>query len=57
MDDVERTVADLTRRGITFERYDGFDHDEDGIERSGGGPLIAWFSDPAGNVLSVLEQP
>jgi predicted enzyme related to lactoylglutathione lyase len=57
VDDVERTVADLTRRGIAFERYDGFDQDEHGIERSGGGPPIAWFTDPAGNVLSVLEQP
>ena len=41
-------------RGVEFERYEGFDQDDRGIHR-GGGPLIAWFKDPAGNVLSVLE--
>ncbi len=53
--DVEKTVDDLAARGISFERYDGFDQDERGISR-GPGPLIAWFTDPAGNVLSVLEE-
>ena len=53
--DVERTVDDLAARGVTFERYDGFDQDERGISR-GPGPRIAWFTDPAGNVLSVLED-
>jgi catechol 2,3-dioxygenase-like lactoylglutathione lyase family enzyme len=53
--DVERTVDDLAGKGISFERYDGFDQDERGISR-GPGPLIAWFTDPAGNVLSVLEE-
>ena len=42
-------------RAITFERYDGMDQDDLGIAR-GAGPLIAWFKDPAGNILSVLEQ-
>ena len=40
--------------GLEFVRYDGFDQDAKGIFR-GGGPLIAWFKDPAGNVLSVLK--
>jgi catechol 2,3-dioxygenase-like lactoylglutathione lyase family enzyme len=53
--DVEQTVDDLVGRGVSFERYDGFDQDERGISR-GPGPLIAWFTDPAGNVLSVLEE-
>jgi catechol 2,3-dioxygenase-like lactoylglutathione lyase family enzyme len=52
--DVESAVDDLTARGVTFQRYDGFDQDDKGIFR-GGGPLIAWFTDPAGNVLSVVE--
>jgi catechol 2,3-dioxygenase-like lactoylglutathione lyase family enzyme len=54
VDDIERTVDELTARGVEFERYEGFDQDDRGIHR-GGGPLIAWFRDPAGNVLSVLE--
>ena len=52
--DVEASVRELTERGITFERYDGMEQDELGIHR-GGGPLIAWFTDPAGNVLSVIK--
>lgn len=54
--DVERAVDDLASRGVAFERYPEFDADERGIVRGGGGPAIAWFRDPAGNVLSVLEQ-
>jgi catechol 2,3-dioxygenase-like lactoylglutathione lyase family enzyme len=53
--DVPAAVDDLVARGVTFQRYDGFEQDEKGIFH-GGGPLIAWFSDPAGNVLSVVEQ-
>ena len=53
--DVEKAVDDLAARGVSFERYDGFDQDERGISR-GPGPLIAWFTDPAGNILSVLED-
>ncbi len=56
VDDVDATVDELTSRGVTIERYDGFDQDEKGIAR-GPGPYIAWFKDPAGNVLSVLQQP
>ena len=55
VDDVEKAVDDLTAKGVAFERYDGFDQDERGISR-GPGPLIAWFTDPAGNVLSVLQD-
>jgi predicted enzyme related to lactoylglutathione lyase len=55
VDDVEATVEDLTARGVTFERYDGMDQDEKGIS-SGMGPTIAWFKDPAGNILAVLEE-
>jgi catechol 2,3-dioxygenase-like lactoylglutathione lyase family enzyme len=54
VDDVDAAVDELTARGVKFEHYDGFDQDEKGIAR-GQGPTIAWFKDPAGNVLSVLE--
>ena len=54
VDDVETAVDELLARGITLERYDGFDQDAKGISR-GEGPTIAWFKDPAGNILSVLE--
>ena len=52
--DVEAAVDDLTARGVTFLRYDGLEQDEKGIYL-GEGPLIAWFADPAGNVLSVVQ--
>jgi catechol 2,3-dioxygenase-like lactoylglutathione lyase family enzyme len=55
VDDIERAVEELTARGVEFERYEGFEQDERGIARAGG-PPIAWFKDPAGNVLSVLEM-
>ena len=55
VDDVEQAVDDLTARGVRFERYDGFDQDEKGISRDPQGPPIAWFTDPAGNILAVLE--
>ena len=54
VDDIEKAVDELTSRGVVFERYPGTDTDEKGIFR-GGGPLIAWFKDPAGNVLSVIQ--
>ena len=54
VDDVEKAVDALTERGVTFERYEGFPQDEKGIMR-GQGPDIAWFKDPAGNVLAVLN--
>jgi len=53
VDDIEAVVDELVRRGVVFDRFDGVD--EKGIFR-GQGPLIAWFRDPAGNVLSVLQE-
>jgi len=53
--DVDEVVDELTRRGVTFERYEGFGQDEKGVMR-GRGPTIAWFTDPAGNILSVVEE-
>jgi catechol 2,3-dioxygenase-like lactoylglutathione lyase family enzyme len=53
VDDVESTVDELTAKGISFERYDGFDQDEKGIDHSGPSGGIAWFKDPAGNILAV----
>jgi hypothetical protein len=53
VEDVDAAVDELTSRGVEFERYDGFDQDEKGVWR-GEGPDIAWFKDPAGNVLAVL---
>lgn len=54
--DIEQAVDELTRRGVRFESYNegGLVTDDKGISRSGG-PKIAWFTDPAGNILSVLE--
>jgi catechol 2,3-dioxygenase-like lactoylglutathione lyase family enzyme len=55
VDDIEAAVDALAARGVRFLRYEGMEADEKGIFR-GGGPLIAWFNDPAGNILSVLQQ-
>lgn len=55
--DLDATVDELARRGVTFERYDGFEQDDRGVARGDDGPPIAWFTDPAGNILSVLEDP
>jgi catechol 2,3-dioxygenase-like lactoylglutathione lyase family enzyme len=55
VNDVEQAVDELAARGVRFERYDGFQQDEKGIAR-GQGPDIAWFKDPAGNILAVLQQ-
>jgi predicted enzyme related to lactoylglutathione lyase len=52
---IEDAVDALVAAGVTFERYDGMEQDERAIDR-GEGPLIAWFKDPAGNILSVVEQ-
>jgi catechol 2,3-dioxygenase-like lactoylglutathione lyase family enzyme len=53
--DVDAAVAELTARGVTFLHYDSPPTDETGVMRAAG-PLIAWFTDPAGNVFSVIEQ-
>jgi catechol 2,3-dioxygenase-like lactoylglutathione lyase family enzyme len=56
VEDVEAAVDRLTAAGVRFEQYEGeIATDEKGIHRGGEGPTIAWFSDPAGNILSVLE--
>jgi len=56
VDDIDKAVDELAARGVRFERYDDFGQDEKGIAR-GEGPQIAWFKDPAGNLLSVLKLP
>lgn len=56
VEDVEEAVDELAARGVRFERYDGFHQDEKGISRGPHGPDIAWFKDPAGNILSVHED-
>ena len=55
VDDVDKAVDELAARGVDFERYEGIEQDEKGIAR-GMGPDIAWFKDPAGNILSVLRE-
>ena len=56
VDDVDRAVDELAARGVELERYDGFAQDEKGVSRAPIGPVIAWFTDPAGNILSVLHE-
>ena len=53
--DVGAAVRELTDRGVSFERYPGMPQDEDGVMR-GNGPDIAWFTDPAGNIFSVIAR-
>jgi catechol 2,3-dioxygenase-like lactoylglutathione lyase family enzyme len=55
VDDVDTAVDVLRKRGVQFERYEGIDQDERGISLDPNGPRIAWFTDPAGNIMSVLE--
>jgi len=55
VDDIDIAVDELTERGLAFERYEGMGQDEKGVMRESG-PAIAWFKDPAGNILSVLEE-
>jgi predicted enzyme related to lactoylglutathione lyase len=56
VEDVDAAVDELAGRGVRFETYEGFDQDEKGISR-GNGPDIAWFKDPAGNILAVHKEP
>jgi predicted enzyme related to lactoylglutathione lyase len=56
VDDIDAAVDGLLERGVSLERYDEMEQDEKGVAR-GPGPNIAWFKDPAGNILSVLQQP
>jgi predicted enzyme related to lactoylglutathione lyase len=55
VDDIDAAVDALTERGVEILRYEGMTQDERGVMREGG-PYIAWFADPAGNVLSVLQE-
>jgi predicted enzyme related to lactoylglutathione lyase len=55
VEDVDKAVDELTAKGVTFERYDGFDQDDRGIAQQG--PRIAWFTDPSGNILAVMNRP
>lgn len=56
-DDIKKAVDDLNGRGITFEQYGGsIATDEKGIFRGDHGPVIGWFKDPAGNIISVFEK-
>ena len=54
VDDIDKAVDGLAARGVSFERYESMEQDEKGVFREAG-PNIAWFCDPAGNVLSVIE--
>ncbi len=59
VDDIDAAVDALVQKGVKFERYDGMEQDAKGIARSDGepghGPSIAWFTDPAGNILAVMS--
>jgi len=55
VDDIDAAVDALVARGVTMERYDAFEQDDKGILREES-PKVAWFTDPAGNILSVVEQ-
>lgn len=55
VNNIDKAVDDLIERGVRFERYNNLPADEKGIFR-GGDPYIAWFKDPAGNILSVLQE-
>ena len=59
VDDIDKAVDELKSKGVVFERYEGFEQDDKDIARgiaAGQGPDIAWFKDPAGNILSVIQQ-
>ena len=59
VEDIDAAAAALTAQGLSFERYEGLHQDEQGIARgraAGQGPDIAWFKDPAGNILSILQN-
>ena len=55
VDDIDQAVDELSARGVPFQRYEGFETDDKGIYR-GQGRSIAWFTDPAGNILSVFQE-
>ena len=55
VDDIDAAIDELISRGVELEKYDGLGQDDKGINRAGG-PYIAWFKDPAGNILAVLQE-
>ena len=55
VDDVDRAVDELNAAGVRMERYEGMDQDDKGVMRDNG-PTIAWFKDPAGNILSIIQN-
>jgi catechol 2,3-dioxygenase-like lactoylglutathione lyase family enzyme len=55
VDDIDEAVDELAKRGVALEHYEELKQDEKGIDRSGDGPPIAWFTDPAGNICAVLQ--
>jgi hypothetical protein len=55
VEDIDKAVGELTARGIRFEQYKELQTDVKGISRNPDGPMIAWFKDPSGNILSVLQ--
>lgn len=57
VEDAAEAVAELTRKGVAFERFPGMSQDANGIWAAPGGAKVAWFKDPDGNVLSVSEHP
>lgn len=57
VNDTDKTADELIKKGIKFEKYEGLGQDEKGVSHSDGqGPSIAWFEDPAGNILAILED-
>lgn len=56
VENIEKTVDELTAKGVVFEQYEYLHTDSKGISRNPNGPKVAWFKDPAGNILSVVEM-
>ncbi len=54
---IEEAVSDLSRKGVSFERFPGLPQDPQGIWAAPGGAKVAWFKDPDGNVLSLSQHP
>jgi catechol 2,3-dioxygenase-like lactoylglutathione lyase family enzyme len=55
--DIRRSIEDLGAAGVTFRRFEGMEQDEQGIWRAPSGSLIAWFTDPDGNTISLQQAP
>lgn len=57
VEDVDAAIDSLTARGVDFERFDGFPHEDNGALATPDGARVAWFRDPDGNILSVVQFP